>query len=819
MFKNYFKTAYRSLLKNKAFSLLNIFGLAIGMAACFFIFQYVHFETSYDRFHKNAKDLYRVPISYSGSFKGKTASNHPATGPALKAEFPEVVDFARIVRPDLFMNASTVTYKDAQGTVNSFNEDKMYIADQGFLTMFSFPFTEGDPKKALTTTNAVVISKSTALKYFGKENPMGKTIYLNKNFPLKVTGVFADVPENSHIRFNLLISFVTLGEKWGYDEWTWPEFYNYIQLRPGSDPSKLEAKFPALINKYIGAKMKELNFGCAFHLQPVTDIHLKSDYENEAGINGSDKEIYVLSIIGIFVLLIGWINYINLSTAKSMERAKEVGMRKVVGAGRLQLMFQFIIESFILNFIALCIAALLVLCLFPFFGSFIGKDLRHGLGSGLWQAPWFWAASLAIFIAGSFIVGSYPAFVLSAFRPVLVLKGKFSQSGKGILLRRALVSFQFILSILLIAGTITVYRQLSFMRNQKLGYNKEQLLVVKAPAVYDSTFDQKMKYFTTELRKNPAVLNVGSSSEIPGKSILSRTGAYKSGEDKSHASGCYIMEMDENFLTTFQSGIAAGRDFKAQDTSSFFKKEKTRVLINEELARAMGYKDNESALNQDIYFQYGSIDHPGEIIGVVKNYHQRSLKEKYDPIMYVRPAYNYWKYFSLQMNTNNLGSSIASIEKLYKQTFLENPFEYFFLNDFFDQQYRSDQRFGRVFGLFTVLAIFISCLGLLGLSSFVVKLRTKEIGVRKVLGASVPSILMLFSKDFIKLVLIASAIAIPVVYFVAKRWLGNYAFRIELSWFIFLLPPILLLVVTLVTIGVQSLKAAVANPVKSLRAD
>jgi putative ABC transport system permease protein len=822
MLRSYFKVIYRNLLKNKVFSAVNIFGLAIGMAACFFIFQYVHFESSYDKFHKQADNIYRVNISFSGSF-GKLhpmTTNHPAVGPAMKAEFPEVTNFARVVNSSLLIPASSMSYTDAKSNTITFNEGKIFLADPSFLTMFSFPFISGTPSKALSEASSIVISKTIAEKYFGKENPVGKTLNLNRQLPLTVTGVFEDVPENSHIKFDMLISFKTLGDNWQYDNWGWPEFYTYVSLVPGTDPKKVEAKFPAFIDKYLAAKMKELNFGTYFHMQRLADIHLKSDDLKGPEPNGSEKEIYFLSVIGVFILFIAWINYINLSTAKNIERAKEVGLRKAVGAVSGQVIWQFIMESVIINLLALFVAVLIIVLCFPYFGMFIGKDLRHGsLSSGLWHASGFWPSMAAIFLSGAFIVGAYPALILSAYKPAIVLKGKFFQSARGILLRKALVSFQFVLSLLLIAGTLTVYWQLSFMRNQELGYNKEQIVIVKSPAFFDSTYTYKMNSFKTQLLSNPAVTNVTTAADIPGQAMIGKNTVRKGSDDKTHNYISYITQVDESFVKTFQMEMAAGRNLTLQDTTDIFKGNVIRVLINEKIVKALGYESNEAAIHQNVVFGAGPGEVRGEIVGVLKNYHQRSLKEDYDPILYYYPVNNSWKYFAINMKTDHLQSNLSSIGRLYKDVFSGNPFEYFFLNDYFDQQYQADQRFGKVFGLFTVLAILIACLGLLGLSSFVIKLRTKEIGIRKVLGASLFSLLALFSRDFIRMVLLAAVIVIPVIYFVGNQWLDNYAFHIHLSWEVFVVPPLLLLTISLVTISVQSIKAALANPIKSLKTE
>jgi putative ABC transport system permease protein len=825
---HFVKIAWRNLVKNKIYSSINILGLAIGMAACFFVFQYVYFETGYDKFNKNAQNIYRVPISYSGSFANlpTTACNHPGVGPAMKADFPQVVDYVRVVPTNIFMAGSAISYRDQQGKSVSFNEEKVYFADASFFKVFSYPLLSGKPSEVLAETNTAVISQNIAAKYFRNENALGKTIYLNGS-PLKVTGVFKNVPQNSHLKFEILISFISLGSDitsaYG---WTWPDFYNYVLLAPGADPGKIEAGFPAFIEKYIGKVMKELNFGCSFHLQPLTDIHLRSNYGKEIEANGSEREVQFLTIIGIFIIVIAWINYINLSTARSLERAKEVGLRKVVGGVRIQLIAQFILESMVVNFLALLTAAMLAFIAIPLFRYFAADTINTGfLSAGLWTQYWFWLILTAIFFTGSVLVGSYPAFMLSSFRPVAVLKGKFNTTSKGISLRKSLVSFQFILSILLIAGTMIVYKQLSFMRNTPLGYDKDQLLVIKAPAQRDSTFAEKIDFFRNTLLKNPQVHNLALSSDIPGKTITGRNAVRKASDNRTYNFIANQVEIDENFLSTYHVGLAAGRNYLREeriDLNGLREKRpglKGRVLVNEAVVRGLGFKSNEEALNKEIIFASGPGEVQAEIIGVVKNYHQRSLKEPFDPVLYYYPDYSNWSYFTLNVNTANLRDNISFIQNAYKQTFTGEDFQHFFLSEYFDRQYKSDKNFGNVFGLFTMLAIFVSCLGLLGLSSFMIKMRTKEIGIRKALGASVQNILLLISKDFIRLVFFASVIALPVIYFSANKWLSNYAFRIHPGWYIFVLPPLFLLIIALVTIGLQSIKAALVNPVKSLRTE
>lgn len=822
MLTNYFKIAYRNLLKNKLFSLVNILGLAIGMSACFFIFLYVRFERSHDRFHQQASRLYRVPLTFTGSLasNGTLATNHPSVGPAMKREFPEIQDYARVVPASMFYNASMLSYTEG-GKTQTFDEEKVYVADASFFHLFSFPFIEGDPASALSNARSMVISRSTARKYFGDEDPLGKTLTLNAQTPFKVTGVFADIPDNSHLKFDMLLSFSTMGTNWGYDDWIFPEFYTYVLLAPGADPQKVEQKFPAFITEHMAALMKQLSYGAEMRLQPVTDIHLRSNYNKELEANGSEKEIGLLTLIGIFILVIAWINYINLSTAKSVERAKEVGLRKVIGAGRLQLIGQFLMESVMINLLALMVAAILVLICFPYFGRFTGTAISSAfISSGLLSQPLFWTVLVGTFIAGAFLVGAYPAFILSAFKPALAVKGRLFQSAKGILLRKTLVSFQFVLSILLIAGTITVFSQLYYMQHQNLGYNKDQMIVVNAPEIYDSlAYADKMGALKTELLRNPAISSVSTSTEVPGKNLMWMNSVRKASEDQTHNFTPYQVAIDDHFIGNYQMTLAAGRNFYPNEKWNPARGEKAKIIVNEQLVKGLGYKNAAAAINQDITWRYTAQDMQGTIIGVIRDYHQRSLQQPYDPIIYYYPNFNYWKFISIRTKTAQLNRDLASIENVYKTIFPGNAFTYVFLDDYFNRQYQADQRFGNIFSLFTGFAIFVACLGLLGLSSFVIRVRTREIGIRKVLGASVPSLLALFSADFVRLVLLSSLIALPVIYFSATRWLENYAFHVRLSWLIFIAPPVFLLSLALLTICLQSLKTALSNPIKNLRTE
>ena len=832
MFWNYCIVAWRNLFRNKTFSFINVTGLAIGLATAFLIYQYVQVELSYDRFHKKADRIYRVPILYSGSFAslGASAVNHPAVGPAMQSDFPEVEDYARLVRASLFIRAATVAYeKEGQAPV-IFNEERIYLADASFLTMFSFPLLAGNASNALKEPFSIVVTERVARKYFGDEEALGKMLSIT-NGDFKVTGVMQDIPDNSHLKFDMLVSFSTAGENFGENVWTWPEFYNYILLKEDADPAAVEEKIPAFLNKYLGKIWQEHKFKSDMYLQPLTDIHLKSDLTFEQDINSSERTVYFLSLLGLFVLTIAWINYVNLSTAKSLERSKEVGLRKVSGATKTQLVTQFFFDAFVVNLLAVMLAAVLLIVALPYFEGLTGKNISGVLEStGAWYSLEFWAIVSGALALGIIVVGVYPAWVLSSFNPALVLKGKFLKSQRGLWLRKGLVGFQYVLSVFLIAGTITIYRQLTYMQQQDLGYNKEQVLVIRGPAITDSTYSNRIEYFRNELLQIPGVERMTASGEVPGQAIADRNTIRKLSDEERDNVITTISSIDQEFIRTYEMKLAAGRNFEEKDRFIFRMQNnnpitddgylvsggQNRILINEDLALNLGYEKPEDAVNQIVKFRIG-FQYAAEVIGVVKNYHQLSLRESYDPIAYFYPVFDNWRYFSLRLSTSNISETVPKVQDLFIEAFPENAFEYFFLDDYFNRQYQTDLQFGKIFGSFTVMAIVIACLGLFGLGVFTVTQRTKEVGIRKVLGASASAILVLFSKDSVRLLLVSYVISVPLIYMAARQWLDNFAFRIGMDWQIFLLPPVFLLIISITTIVLISLRAALMSPVVSLR--
>ena len=825
MLRNYTTLTFRNLLRKKVFSFINILGLAIGMAAFFLIIQYVSFEWSYDRFHENSDRTYRVCLQTETPTRlVVNAANHPGTAPALKDEYPEVEDYARML-PQSFRMGKLValSYVDEKNEEKIFYEDQIYVVDPSFLTVLSFPVKYGDPATALTDPSSIVITESVANKYFGSENPIGKVLTANGFRPFKVTAVLKDIPGNSHIKFEILVSFWIIENiKGNFDEeghWKWPEFYTYVRLAPNVDVKSFESKLDGFYERHNGENLRMRNARERVYLQPLTDIHLRSpEMTNEREVHGSEQMVYFLLMIAGLIILIAWINYINLSTSKSLDRAREIGLRKVVGALKRQLITQFLFESATINFFALLVSFLLTVLAYPYFSELTGKDM----GSSLFEAelikePLFWCVVAGIYFAGSFLAGFYPAFMLSSFRIVNALKGKLFGSQSGIALRKVLVTSQFIISVALIAGTIMIFRQVEFMRNHELGFVKDQLLVVKPPRVADSTFRTRHETFKAEIKRHPRIRNITSTSEIPGALVSDRNGIRRIDEGAEANTGVYIYFVDYAFIPTYGLTMAAGRNFTQDERLISPDAKSNPIIVNRKVIEALGYKNADEAVNQLVYFGLGAGDWVGDIVGVVENFSQVSLKTDYEPMIFF-PA-TYPAYFTINLDMNNVPETISFLKEKYEVAFPGNPFDYFFMDDYFNRQYIADQQFGKVLGLFTGLALIIAALGLYGLTIFMVSQRTKELALRRVLGASLSNIVRLFSKDFVRLIIIANVIALPVVYLLADRWLDNFAFRIDIGWIIFVVPCVILLTISLTTVSFQTIKTGLTNPVKSLRSE
>ncbi len=819
MIKNYFKIAIRNLVKRKEYSLLNILGLAIGIACCLLIFQYVAFERSYDTFEKNADQMVRLRLdSYqAGRLSWKSATSYPAFGPTMKKDFPEVENFCRL------HDANLVLTNDERNV--KFKEDKGYYADASFLLMFNVQLLSGNPGVALTGPDKILLSEETAKKYFGNtsssyRDALGKKLVFRDPLftrTFEVTGVFKEFPSNSHLVVHHLVSYATLGaiERLAGDSsnstetsFGWYDFYTYLQLRKGTNLKNFESKLPAYCDRYMNNRewAKANNIHNEIHAIPLHDIHLYSNLNQEAETNGNGQSVSFLFMIAFFIIGIAWINYINLATARSMERAREVGMRKVLGAARKNLIGQFLVESFLLNLIAFLFALLLVFLLTPWFNQLTGRPGHH-----VFTLPVnYWLGFAAMFLGGSLLSGIYPAFVLSGFRPIHVLKGVFKNQQGGIGLRKGLIIGQFATSVILIAGTIIVFQQVSFMRRQNLGVDINQTIVMDgATSISDSLYQSSFRPFKNELLKIQGVKNVAASSSVMGREIYWTNRNVRLGADANGAVTLYNIAVDYDFIPSFGIEMKAGRNFSKE-----FPTDTRSVLLNENAAKLLGFNDDNKAVNQTIIAGGDTVT----VLGIVANYHHEGLQKEIGPVLF-RLEPNTRDAYSVKISIGNVQATIGGIEQLWNKYFSADPFNYYFLDELFDQQYKADKQFGAVFGLFAFLAILIACFGLLGLSAFNVLQRTKEIGIRKVLGASVQNILFILSKDFLRLVFVSFVIAIPLTWFIMQNWLQDFAYRINIQWWVFLIAAMSATLIALLTISFQAIKAAIANPVKSLRTE
>jgi putative ABC transport system permease protein len=819
MIKNYFKIAWRNLINNKADSSINIIGLSIGMAACLLILEFVSFELSYDRFNKNAANIYRV--SNDRYQKGKLVQHgtitYSAVGPAMKADFPEVINNTR-VEPlgDIILSDNTKKY-EVKNTI---------AADNEFLTMFSYPLLAGDPKTALKEPNNIILSETLARKIFTVGNNdfnslLGKTLQISRDsLPYKITGICKDVTENSHLQFELLTSYITLYEQknpWKESEYDWTDsdFWHYLQLKPGTDYKKLQAKFDAFSKSHFqGDKVSGSDE--KFLLQPLLKAHLYSDYEYEIGKTGSSMAVWGMLIIATLIIIIAWVNYINLTTARSMNRAKEVGIRKVSGATRPQLIRQFLTESLMMNLISLGIALLLIVLVQNSFNKLVERDLSLSyLFSQSVTGLDIRTIVISSLIAGILISGFYPAFVLSSFKPILVLKGKYSQSGNGVFLRKLLVTTQFAATVALIIGSFVVYKQIRFVNNQDLGMNLSKVLIVKAPILtdFDSSFISHVNSFKAELSQNPGIIIACSSNRVAGDEMGRAFNVHRTDKNTDTKLTMRNMGVDYNFLELYNIPLLVGRNFTPLDYNRDYKNLRS-ILISETAAKSLGFTSNQEAIGKTIKVW----NKDWNIIGVIKDFHQKSLHYAMEPVIFM-PFYGSDNPISVKLKTKDLTATIDFIKAKYNTFFPGNLFDYYFIDDHFNALYNDDLLFGKVFALFAGFAIFIACLGLLGLSLFTTAQRMKEIGVRKVLGASASSIVFLLSKDFVRLIIVGFLIASPIAWYVMHNWLEGFAYRIPISWWIFPCAGLLAFFIAIGTVSFQTMKAAAANPVTSLRSE
>ncbi len=808
MFKNYFTIAVRQLRKQKMYSAIKIGGFALSIAACLLIALYIKNELSYDKSYPDANRIFRVTGEYDNNGKLETGADWPPPmAKALLQDFPEVEKSGRLMPHELFYGAGSNEIRRIDKTENNY-ENKFTYVDQQMLDILKLPMVYGDRAHALAEPNTMVISKQKADKYFPSQNPVGKLMILNddKNKIYKIDGVMADFPTTSHIQYDFLLT-MTGYQLWDHEQEGWgsSNYYTYILLKPGTDATQLQNKLKLIITKYYVPMLKQSGDKLAdgfekklrLLLQPVKDIHLKS-YNIDDGLeNGDLRFVWLFGAVACFILIIACINFINLSTAKSANRAKEVGLRKVVGSSRSSLVKQFLTESLLFSFLSFVLGLVIAALLLPYFNALAGKSL-----SIPWTAWWLLPIMIASALVIGIFAGLYPSFYLSSFKPIQVLKGQLSRGTKNAVLRNGLVVFQFATSIILIISTLVIYKQTHYILNKKIGFDKDQVMLVQGA----NTLGDKSKSFKEELLKNGQIKSVSNSDYLP-VSGTKRDGNtfFREGRTKEDIGvGAQKWRVDYDYIKTMAMRITAGRDFSKQMAS-----DSSAVIINETMVNKMGLKN---PLGQQITNGWEHF----RVIGVLADFNFESMKQSVNPLCVVLGNYNS-SIISIKMNGADVKNLVTSITSLWKKFSPSQAIRYTFMDETFANMYADVQRMGRIFTSFAVLAILIACLGLFALSAFMSEQRSKEIGIRKVLGATVSSITAMLSKDFVKLVVIAMVIASPIAWWAMITWLRDFAYRIEISWWMFGIAGLIAIVIALITISFQSIKAALTNPVKSLR--
>ena len=794
MIKNYLKIALRNFQKHKGYSFLNIAGFSIGMACCLLILIYIRHELSYDRFHKDGDRVYRIVQDIRNQTANRIfAPISPMVAPTLKADYPQVEYAARAI-------PTSARLVRREGTF--FYEDRFMYADQELLDVLTFQFIQGNPQEALTRPNTLVISQRIAHKYFGNVDPLGKTLEINQ-LQYEITGVVADSPENTHIRYDLIASLKTLKDWNEMSNWYSTMFYTYLKLKPNVNVEEFSSQIIRLADKYVGEQLE--SWGTVYHyfLQPLSSIHLHSHIRYEIESPGNPVYITIFSFVGLFILLIACLNFMNLSTARAANRAKEVGLRKVVGAQKLQLIGQFLGESLLVALLSLGLAMVIARFAVPFLNRLTGISLSF---DALLNPVVLLSLIGGAFLAG-LAAGLYPAFVLSSFRPAVTLKGIISAGSRGLSMRTVLVVVQFSISVVLIIGTLTMYKQFKFMKNQYLGFEKEQKLIL--PLRGGINIQENFEAVKDMFSQHPSIAGITVSSTVPGRGV-SNFSIRLVGEDDSKNQSMFHMYFDDDFIPDYGIEMVAGRAFQKEMKTDFM----GAFLINEAAVKAFGWSSPEEALGKRLLTGHGGRTNP--VIGVTRDFHYRGLQSQVEPLVMEFLPWIF-RYITLSIDITDLKDTLAFVRSHWKALWPGHPFEYFFLDTDFDRQYRADEQVGSVFGIFTLLGLVIACLGLLGLASFTAESRTKEIGIRKVLGASVGGIVLMLSRQFTKWVLLANCIAWPVAYYFMFRWLKNFAYRASLGIWPFVLSGAFAVLIAFLTVSYQSIKAAISNPIDSLK--
>lgn len=804
MLKNYLKVALRNLWKSKGFTAINIIGLATGLAVCLLIVLYVVDELSYDKYNVDADRIYRLDADiYFNSTQADFAVAPDPLASTLKREWPEVEEMTRVSN-----QGDILVKKDNQNVADKY----CGYVDSTFFNVFTIPFLHGNPVTALTEPNTLVIDESTAKKYFNTTDVLGKTLRLDNNTDCKITGVMKDIPKQSHFHYHFL-------RRRGKDNESWlsNNTYNYIKVKKGVSRELMQQHVNATVNKYTAVELEQqLHTSLAdlnakgnhfiYHLMPVTAIHLHSSKQYEVEANSDITYVYIFSVIAIFILLIACVNFMNLSTARSANRAKEVGIRKVVGSVRSQLVAQFLTETVLLSFFSLILALLLAIVLMPFFNQLSLKQMSLTTLFSTWLFP----VMIVLVLLVGLLAGSYPAFYLSSFQPVQVLKGKIAKGFKSSWLRSGLVVFQFSISIILMVGTIVIYQQLDYIRSKKIGYNREQVMIVHN--IYNLNDNRKL--FRDKVM-NIAGVTSATEGDLPTEKNFDNEGWFRDPSfDASKAVILTNFYVDEHYIPTMGMEMKDGRNF-----SKDFQTDSFGVIINESALKVLGLKDPyKETLYRPNFHPDGSITPQAyHVVGIVKDFNFSSLHQSVSPL--IMQLSDHYSTAAIRVNAANINSVISNVQSKWNTMAPGQPFNYSFMDADFNNIYTTEQQTGKLFITFAVFAIFIGCLGLFGLVTYAAEQRTKEIGVRKVLGASVSGIMVLLSKDFAKLLLIASVIAFPIAWYVMYKWLQNFAYRTAISWWMFVVAAVAASLIALLTVSLQAMKAALINPVNSLRAE
>jgi len=792
MFKNYLKVALRIIQKHKIYSAINITGLSVGLACCLLIFLYVSHESSFDRYHDDADRIYRIVLKIEReSAEMETARVSTPLIPILREGFPDIESAARFQNMDWRRNL--VEFENKR-----FYENRVMVAENDLFQVLTIPFSSGDPASALSRPDTVVISKSMSTKYFGHRDPLGLTLNIWDR-PFEVTGVVLDPPDNTHVKYGFILSLNGFERIWNMDNWGWTGFYALIKLKSEVDPLTFERKIEHIADKYIPEDLREWGATLTYSLQPIKKIHLYSNLSAEVETPGNPAYLYIFSIIGLLILLLSVINFTNLTTARSAHRSREVGIRKVVGAQRNQLRKQFLGESYMIAFISAAGALTMSVLALSVFNGLTGKEFT----SGALFRPVLLSALFCLALLVGLTGGIYPAFVLSLFRPVSVLKGTLDSRTKGILLRKILVLGQYAVTIVLITGTLVVYKQIDFMKNEHLGFDKEQKLIIPADFRVDP------EAVKAEFLGHPSISAASACWSVPGRTT-NRIEAKLVGQADSRAQSMDFLYVDADFIPDYKIDMVAGRAFRKETLTDV----RESFVLNETATDAFGFASPQEAVGIRMY--EGGSGRIGTIIGVTADFHFKGLQTVVEPlVLQLNP--DFFTQLSLTVRPENLGSTLSFIEDKWNELRLGSVFSYFFLDEDFNRQYNAEERVGRLAVTFTLLALFVSCLGLVGLSSYTAEQRTKEIGIRKVLGASVPNILVLLTKEFTLWVLMANLIAWPLGYLFMNSWLHQFAYRTALNPVIFFVAGASALVIALLTVSFQSVRAAVAEPVDSLR--